>query len=48
MTTDKVLADLKGIGGELLQTSFDETKEAELRKALSAAQAEVETAQLSS
>ena len=48
MTTDKVLADLKGIGGELLQTSFDETKEAELRKALSAAQAEVETAQPSS
>ena len=44
MTTDKVLADLKGVGGELLQTSFDETKEAALREALSAAQAEVETA----
>ncbi len=44
MTTDKVLADLKGVGGELLQTSFDETKEAALRKALSAAQAEVEVA----
>lgn len=44
MTTDKVLADLKGVGGELLQTSFDETKEAALREALSAAQAQVETA----
>ncbi|WP_104663712.1 DUF1269 domain-containing protein [Ensifer adhaerens] len=42
MTTDKVLADLKGVGGELLQTSFDETKEAALREALSAAQSEVE------
>ncbi|WP_438751048.1 DUF1269 domain-containing protein [Pararhizobium sp. O133] len=41
MTTDKVLADLKGVGGELLQTSFDETKEAALREALSAAQAEI-------
>lgn len=44
MTADKVLADLRGIGGELLQTSFDETREAELREALSAAQAEAETA----
>ncbi|WP_283192541.1 DUF1269 domain-containing protein [Rhizobium sp. AN80A] len=44
MTTDKVLADLRGVGGELLQTSFDETREAALREALSAAQAEVETA----
>lgn len=36
MTTDKVLADLKGVGGTLIKTSFDETKEAELRAALSA------------
>lgn len=36
MTTDKVLADLKGTGGTLIKTSFDETKEAELRAALSA------------
>ncbi|CAM5197582.1 hypothetical protein ARD30_22705 [Bosea thiooxidans] len=36
MTTDKVLADLKGSGGTLIKTSFDETKEAQLREALSA------------
>ena len=36
MTTDKVLADLKGVGGTLIQTSFDETKEAQLRAALAA------------
>ena len=34
MTTDKVLADLSGLGGTVMKTSFDETKEAELRKAL--------------
>jgi uncharacterized membrane protein len=34
MTTDKVLADLKGLGGTVMKTSFDETKEAELRKSL--------------
>ncbi len=34
MTTDKVLADLKGEGGTVLRTSFDETKEDALRKAL--------------
>lgn len=34
MTTDKVLADLKGVGGVLMSTSFDETKEAALREAL--------------
>ena len=44
MTTDKVLADLKGVGGTLMQTSFDETKEAQLRAALSAA-AETEAPQ---
>ncbi len=34
MTTDKVLADLQGIGGTVMRTSFDETKEAALREAL--------------
>ena len=34
MTTDKVLADLNGLGGTVMKTSFDETKEAELRNAL--------------
>jgi uncharacterized membrane protein len=43
MTTDKVLADLKGVGGVLMRTSFDETKEAALREAL-AAHAATETA----
>lgn len=37
MTTDKVLADLRGVGGVLMRTSFDETKEAALREALAAA-----------
>jgi uncharacterized membrane protein len=37
MTTDKVLADLKGAGGTVMKTSFDETKEAALRAALAAA-----------
>jgi uncharacterized membrane protein len=41
MTTDKVLADLRGVGGTLMRTSFDETKEAALRDAL-AAHAEME------
>lgn len=43
MTTDKVLADLKGIGGVLMSTSFDETKETALREAL-VAQATAEAA----
>src|SRR6201995_5481093 len=34
MTTDKVLADLKGVGGTVMRTSFDETEEAALRDAL--------------
>jgi uncharacterized membrane protein len=34
MTTDKVLADLRGTGGTVMRTSFDETKEAALRDAL--------------
>ncbi len=39
MTTDKVLDDLKGVGGKVIRTSFDHTKEEELRKALAAASA---------
>jgi uncharacterized membrane protein len=34
MTADKVLADLRGIGGTVIRTSFDETREAQLRDAL--------------
>jgi uncharacterized membrane protein len=37
MTTDKVLEDLHGVGGTVLRTSFDHTKEAALREALAAA-----------
>ena len=36
MTTDKVLEDLKGLGGTVLRTSFDHTKEEALRQALAA------------
>jgi uncharacterized membrane protein len=39
ITADKVLADLKGVGGKVLRTSFDHTKEEALRKALEAATA---------
>jgi hypothetical protein len=34
MTGDNVLADIKGIGGTVMKTSFDETKERALRDAL--------------
>ena len=34
MTGDKVLEQLKGIGGTVLQTSLDHTREDALRKAL--------------
>ncbi len=34
LTADKVLADLKGVGGTVLRTSFDHTKEQALRDAL--------------
>jgi uncharacterized membrane protein len=34
LTTDKVLEDLKGVGGTVLRTSFDHTKEDALRAAL--------------
>ena len=39
MTTDKVLAALKGVGGTVLRSSFDESKEDALRSALAGAQA---------
>ncbi len=37
ITTDKVLAAIKGYGGVVLKTSFDETKEQALREALKSA-----------
>jgi uncharacterized membrane protein len=39
LTADKVLAELKGVGGTVLRTSFDHTKEEALRQALASAQA---------
>jgi uncharacterized membrane protein len=36
MTTDKVLEDLKGVGGTVIKTSFDNAKEEALRQALQA------------
>lgn len=40
MTADKVLKDIEGFGGEVLQTSLDESKEQVLRDALKRAAAE--------
>jgi uncharacterized membrane protein len=34
MTADKVLSELKGIGGTVMKTSFDEKQEAQLKAAL--------------
>jgi uncharacterized membrane protein len=34
MTTDKVLEDLKGVGGTVITTSFDHAQEEKLREAL--------------
>ena len=36
MTTDKVLEGLKGVGGTVLRTSFDKTKDQAIRAALAA------------
>jgi uncharacterized membrane protein len=36
MTTDKVVAELRGTGGTVLRSSFDETKEASLQAGLAA------------
>jgi uncharacterized membrane protein len=44
VTADKVLAELKGLGGKVLRTSFDHTKEEALRAALAAAAPRVSTA----
>jgi uncharacterized membrane protein len=38
MTTDKVVAELKATGGQVMRSSFDETQEAALREALAGAQ----------
>src|SRR5499427_7728753 len=38
MTTDKVLAALRGVGGTVLRSSFDETKQEALQAALAGAQ----------
>ena len=40
MTEDKLLAELKGVGGRVLRTSLDNSKEEQLRKALESAVAE--------
>ncbi|MBV9703654.1 MAG: DUF1269 domain-containing protein, partial [Methylobacteriaceae bacterium] len=34
MTTDKVLEDLRGVGGTVIRTSFDHAKEEALKEAL--------------
>lgn len=39
VTADKVLARLQGTGGKIMRSSFDETKEATLRRALDGVQA---------
>ena len=39
MTADKVLADLQGVGGTVMRTSFDHTTEEALREALAGAKA---------
>src|SRR5271165_5986363 len=39
MTADKVMAELQGVGGKVLRSSFDETKEDALQAALAGAQA---------
>ena len=36
VTADKVLAGLQGVGGTVLRTSFDHTREEALREALAA------------
>lgn len=41
LTTDKVLDAVRGLGGKVIQTSFDHTKEQALRDALADAQAVV-------
>jgi len=45
MTTDKVLADLEGVGGMVIRTSFDHTNEQALRDAVAGHAATEHTAQ---
>ena len=42
MTTDRVMAELRGSGGKILKSSFDETKENELRQALDEVQEQLQ------
>ena len=44
MTGDKVMSELQGSGGTFMRSSFDETKEHELRAALEGAHAEIAAA----
>ena len=44
MTADKVMAELQGMGGKVLRSSFDETKEAALQAALADVRASHATA----
>jgi uncharacterized membrane protein len=37
MTEDKLLEELKGVGGRILRTSLDNSKEEQLRRALASA-----------
>ena len=37
MTAERVMEGLQGMGGKIMRTSFDETKEATLREALAGA-----------
>jgi len=39
MTAERVMEGLQGMGGKIMRTSFDETKEATLREALAGASA---------
>jgi len=43
VTADKVLAELKGVGGKVLQTSLDRTRENALREAIAAAGVDPQT-----
>jgi uncharacterized membrane protein len=43
-TADKVIEEVRGIGGTVLRTSFDHTREQELREALAAHSSAIETA----
>jgi uncharacterized membrane protein len=42
MTTDKVMTELRDTGGKIMRSSFDETRETEIRETLETVQAEIE------